>query len=265
MALGISFSAISRNIPSGRLPSWFIGRPLVAPTLRTPGICLSRSIRFEKNIPCPAFALGSSTHGSETSIVTILSTRNPGFTSSTFIRLRPTEQSRSYYENQCDRNLRHHDYPANGWLPCEPACPRAPSRGPRAGPPESRACGGVNAPRPAAIAVEREEREHKHWNTDRDAFQPRQICRRQRNQSRYATERSQYSKAAAAERKQECFGKELTDQPPSRRTERAANGELTLSHRRLCQQQIRHVRARQPAAKIPPRRAGPAALYGPCR
>ena len=90
----------------------------------------------------------------------------------------------------------------------------------------------------------KEEREHEHWNTDRDAVQPRQICRRQRNQSRHAPERSQYAKAAAGQRKQECFGQELTDQPSARRTERAANGELALSHRRLRQQQIRHVRAR---------------------
>src|SRR6267378_2313179 len=198
MVLGISFSAISRNIPSGRPPSWFIGRPLVAPTLLTPGICLSRSIRFEKNIPCPAFALGSCTHGSETSIVTILSTR-------------------AFHEALAQ---------VSG----------------------SRACGGKRS-EAGGDRCGKEEREHKHWNTDRDAFQPRQICRRQRNQSRYAPERSQYSKAAAAERKQGCFGKELTDQPPSRRTERGANGELTLSHRRLCQQQIRHVRARHQQQK----------------
>ena len=40
------------------------------------------------------------------------------------------------------------------------------------------------------------------------------------------------------------FGQELTDQPSARRAERAANGELALSRRRLRQQQVRHVRAR---------------------
>ena len=102
----------------------------------------------------------------------------------------------------------------------------------------------VNAPRPAATAVERRNANTSHRNTDRDAVQPRQICRRQRNQSRHAPERSQHAERAAGQRKQEGFGEELTDQPSARRAERAANGELVLPHRRLCQQQIRHVRAR---------------------
>src|SRR6202050_2261235 len=42
---------------------------------------------------------------------------------------------------------------------------------------------------------------------------------------------------------QERLGKVLAHQPPARSSQRAANGKLTLSNRRLGQQQIRHVRA----------------------
>ena len=118
MVFGSSFCVIRRNMPSGSPPS--IGRPLVAPTLRTPGICLSRSIRFEKKTAWPALTLGSLTHGSETSIVTMLSTRNPGFTSSTFIRLRPNNPAPTTRTNVIAICAATMTRPTR-WLPCEPA------------------------------------------------------------------------------------------------------------------------------------------------
>ncbi len=69
-----------------------MGITLAAPTFRTPGICFNRSIRFEKKAASFALAFASVqfAQGRDTSIVTTLSTRNPGFTSSTFIKLRPS-------------------------------------------------------------------------------------------------------------------------------------------------------------------------------
>src|SRR5882757_4341643 len=72
-------------------------------------------------------------------MVTILSTRNPGFTSSTFFRLRPNSPA------TITRPTR--------WLPCEPACPRPPSSRPfRTSPEVARAA--VKPPRPVATAAE---------------------------------------------------------------------------------------------------------------
>ncbi len=90
----------------------------------------------------------------------------------------------------------------------------------------------------------KEEREDEHWNADRDAIQPRQIRRRQREESRHASERSQHAQAAAHQREQKRLGQELTDQPSARRAKRASHGELALSDGKLRQQGIRHVRAR---------------------
>ena len=241
MVFGTSCCSSGGTCPSGRPPS--IGRPLVAPTLRTPGICSSRSIRLEKKTAWPALTLGSLTHGSETSIVTILSTRNPGFTSSTFIRLRPKSPAPTTRTNVIAICAATMTRPTR-WLRREPACPLCrPSPRSFAQVPGRRAHGGERS-EAGGDRRGQEEREHEHRNTDRDAVQPRQVCRRQRHQSGHAPERSQHAQAAAGQRKQERFGEELTDQPSARRAERAANGELTLLHRRLCQQQVRHVRAR---------------------
>jgi hypothetical protein len=46
-----------------------------------------------------------------------------------------------------------------------------------------------------------------------------------------------------------CFGQGLTDQPSAPCTERAAHGELALSDRRVCQQQVRDVRPRDQQQK----------------
>ena len=50
--------------------------------------------------------------------------------------------------------------------------------------------------------------------------------------------------APPARREQERLDEELADQPPARRAERAPNGELPVPRRRLRQEQVRHVRAR---------------------
>ena len=84
--------------------------------------------------------------------MTILSTRNPGFTSSTFIRLRPSNAAPTTRTNVIAICAATITRPAR-WLPWEPACPRPPSSRPlRRSPEVARAA--VNAPRPAATAVE---------------------------------------------------------------------------------------------------------------
>ena len=55
---------------------------------------------------------------------------------------------------------------------------------------------------------------------------------------RHTRECSQHAEAAADERKQERFSKKLANQTSARRTQRAANGELTLSRRGLREQQV---------------------------
>ena len=134
---GASSCVTSTNIPSGRPPS--SGRPLVAPTLRTPGICLSRSIRREKKIAWPALALRvlrprqRDVH------------RDDLVHAETGIHLEhlhqaAAEQPRADHEHQRDRDLRRHDDAARcaGCPASRPARAR-PLRGPRAGPRTSRA------------------------------------------------------------------------------------------------------------------------------
>src|SRR5260370_33964033 len=61
--------------------------------------------------------------------------------------------------------------------------------------------------------------------------------------SRHSRECSQYAEDATDERKEERFSKKLADQTSARCTQRAANGEFTLSHRGLREQQVGDVRA----------------------
>ena len=149
--MGCPSSSISRNMPSGWPPS--SGRPLVAPTRRTPGQALElRRSGRRRSAPAPPFAPGSSSQGSATSIARIPSTRNPGFTSSTVIRLRPSSPApttRTSVTATCAATIAR---PAR-WPPSEPACPRPPSRAARRLP--EVAWAAVTAPRPAATAVER--------------------------------------------------------------------------------------------------------------
>ena len=49
---------------------------------------------------------------------------------------------------------------------------------------------------------------------------------------------------APAQRQQQAFDQELTDQPRPRRANRQTNGDLPLAHRGARQQQVREVRAR---------------------
>ena len=107
----------------------------------------------------------------------------------------------------------------------------------------------MNAPRPAATAV---ESRNANTSTGRliETLSSRGRFRgASASSARHARERSQYAEAAAGQREQQGLGEELTDQPSARRAERAANGELALSRRRLRQQQIRHVRARHQQQK----------------
>ncbi len=224
-----------------------MGKPLVAPTLRTPGICFKRSIKLEKKIAWLALAFGSSNHGSETSMVTILSTRNPGFTSSTFIKLRPSKPAPTTSTRVMAICAATMARPMR-WLPCDPAWPRPPSARPSRKSPEV-ARAAVNTPSPAATAVESNSANRSTGILTADAVQPRQILRRKRNQSRHAPVGAQYAEAAADQRKQQRFGEELTDQPAARGAERVANGQLTLPCRGLRQQQVRDVRARDQQQK----------------
>ena len=153
------------------------------------------------------------------------------------------EQSRSDHEHQGDRDLRRHDDPADA-LAAPRTCLSAPAFDEVLAQVAGRRAYGSERSEAGGDRGGEEEREHQDWNIDRDAVQPWQVVRRQRHQSRHAPERSQHAKTAAGQRKQEGFGQELTDQPAARRTERAANGELALSDRRLCEQQVRDVRAR---------------------
>ena len=85
-------------------------------------------------------------------MVMILSTRKPGFTSSTFSRLRPSSPAPTTSTKVMAICAATIERPTR-WLPCEPACPRPPSSRPlRRSPEVARAA--VNAPRPAATAVE---------------------------------------------------------------------------------------------------------------
>ena len=90
----------------------------------------------------------------------------------------------------------------------------------------------------------KEEREHEHRKTDRDALEARQARGRQGDQSADSGQRPHDAEDAAGEGKQEGFGQELAHQPSAWRPESAADGELAVAHRGLREQQVRHVRAR---------------------
>src|SRR5271157_911036 len=146
-------------------------------------------------------------HGSETSIATILSTRNPGFTSRTFIKLRPSKPAPITSTNVmaiCAATIAR----PTRWLPCDPACPRPPSTRPFIKSPRV-ARAAVNAPSPAATAAQSKNAKSSTGTLTETQSSSRQVFRSQGHQSGDAQQRGEHSKNPADQREQKCFGQEL--------------------------------------------------------
>jgi hypothetical protein len=174
-----------------------------------------------------------------------LSTRKPGFTSSTFIRLRP-EESRADDEHQRDRHLGRDDDLAQALAASRQsasAFDEVPAQIPG-----HRARGGERA-EPGGDGRGQHEREREDGNVDRNAVQPRQIRRRQRDEQGQTLEREEHTHRAARDRQEQRFGEELTDKPTARRAERAAHRELALAQGEPREHQVRDVRARDEQQK----------------
>ena len=129
-ALGVTgspSSAISAKSPSVWPPS--SGRPLAAPTCRTPGTVREplEQRRVEARAGA-AFALASLAHGSATSIASTLRPReSPGSTPSSLHQSCGSNEPRADQQHERERDLRHDDAPADTLAqPPEPACPRPP-------------------------------------------------------------------------------------------------------------------------------------------
>ena len=175
-------------------------------------------------------------------MLTILSTRKPGFTSSTFIRLRPSNPAPITRINVMATCAATMTWPMR-WLPCEPACPRPPSARPSRGSPEV-ARTAVNAPSPAATAAVRSSAKASTGRLIETLSKRGRLCGASASKPVTPANAPKYSKTATGQGEQEGFREELADQPSARGAQRAANRKLASSHRRLREQQIRHVRAR---------------------
>ena len=151
MVLGISLCVISRNMPSGRPPS--IGRPLVAPTLRTPGICFEPVDQVRKENRLTGLCRGI-VHPRKRDVHRDDLVHAEAGIHLEHLHQAAPEQSRADHEHQRDRDLRRHDDTANALAALRARLP-APAFDEVLAQVPDVARTAVKAPSPAATAVDR--------------------------------------------------------------------------------------------------------------
>ena len=261
MVSGTSFCVIRRNIPSGRPP---VHRQAARRAHRAHARDLFEPVdQVGKEDRLTGLGLGI-VHPRKRDVHRDDPVHaEPGIHFEHFHQAAP-EQSRSDHEHQSDRDLRRHDDPANALAALRTrACPRPPSPRPLRRSPEV-ARKAVNAPRPAATAV---ERRNANTSTGRLIEMP--------------SSRGRFAGASATSPATPPSAPRTPRPPPTSESRNASARNWRISRPRAAPSALRTASSRSlaptpvpaagsprsrtpPAAEIPPRRAGPEASRAPC-